>query len=96
MVSGQVILNDAEQRYELAIDGSDELALAYFRDDENGNRVLTHTEVPFRFSGQGIGSRLARGVFEDARSKGIMLVLQCPFMGAWFARHPEFADVVAG
>ena len=95
-MSGNVVLNNAEHRYELAIDGSDELALAFFRDDENGNRVLTHTEVPFAFSGHGIGSRLARGVFEDARARGIKLVLQCHFMGAWFARHPEYGDVVAG
>jgi predicted GNAT family acetyltransferase len=26
--------------------------------------VLLHTEVPQRFSGQGVGSRLAQGVFE--------------------------------
>lgn len=91
-----VVLNMSEQRYELAIEGSDELALAFFRDDGNGNRVITHTEVPFRFSGQGIGSRLAKGVFDDARATGIKLVLQCPFMGAWFARHPDYADVVAG
>lgn len=91
-----VVLNMAEHRYELPIEGSDELALAFFRDDQNGNRVLTHTEVPFQFSGQGIGSRLAKGVFDDARATGIKLALQCPFMGAWFARHPEYADVVAG
>lgn len=91
-----VVLNMSEHRYELAIEGSDELALAYFRDGDNGYRVLTHTEVPFAFSGQGLGSRLARGVFDDARAKGIKLVLRCPFMGAWFARHTEYADVVAG
>lgn len=91
-----VILNTAEHRYELAIEGSDEPAAAYFRDDGNGYRVLHHTQVPFEFSGQGIGSRLARGVFDDARARGIKLVLQCPFMGAWFARHPEYSDVVAG
>jgi len=91
-----VILNTAEHRYELAIEGGDEPAVAYFRDDGNGYRVLTHTQVPFEFSGQGIGSRLARGVFDDARARGIKLVLQCPFMGAWFARHPEYSDVVAG
>ena len=91
-----VVLNMAEHRYELAIEGSDDLALAYFRDDQSGNRVLTHTEVPFQFSGQGIGSRLAKGVFDDARASGIKLVLQCPFMSVWFARHPEYADVVAG
>ena len=93
---GKVVLNESEHRYELAIDGSDELALAYFLDDENGFRVLTHTEVPFEFSGRGIGSSLARGVFEDARASRIKLVLKCPFMSAWYSRHPEYGDVVAG
>ena len=52
--------------------------------------------MPSEFSGQGIGSRLARAVFDDARANGIKLVLQCPFMAAWYARHPDYADVVAG
>ena len=91
-----VVLNAAKHRYELAIEGSEEPAAAYFRDDEDGRRVLTHTEVPSEYSGQGIGSRLAKGVFDDARAKGLKLVLKCPFMGAWFARHTDYADVVAG
>lgn len=91
-----VIHQPEQHRYILPIEGSDEAGLAYYRDDENGYRVLTHTEVPFEFSGQGIGSRLAKGVFDDARRTGKKLVLQCPFMGAWFARHPDYADVVAG
>ena len=92
----EVVHNVAEHRYELAIEGSDELALAYYRDNANGHRVLTHTEVPYAFTGEGIASRLARGVFDDARASGVKLVLQCPFMAEWFARHPDYADVVAG
>lgn len=91
-----IVHNADKHRYELTIDGSDSQARAYYREDENGHRVLTHTEVPFEFSGQGIGSRLAKFVFDDARRTGVKLVLLCPFMGAWFARHPEYADVVAG
>jgi uncharacterized protein len=91
-----VFHNAAQHRFELAIEGSDALALAYYRDDANGHRVLTHTEVPNAFSGQGLGSRLAHGVFEDARANRIKLVLKCPFMAAWFARHPEYGDMVAG
>lgn len=92
----EVVHNREKHRYELSIDGSDEQARAYYVDDANGNRVLTHTEVPYEFSGQGIGSRLARAVFDDARASGLRLVLRCPFMGAWYARHPDYADVVAG
>lgn len=92
----EVIHNPAENRFELSIDGTDEKGLAYYRRDENGNRVLTHTEVPQAFSGRGLASRLARAVFDDARQHGLKLVLKCPFMAAWYARHPEYSDVVAG
>lgn len=91
-----VMHDSAKRRFALAIDGSDDPALAFYALDDNGHRVLTHTEVPFAYSGQGIASRLARGVFDDARQSGVKLVLKCPFMAGWFARHPEYADVVAG
>jgi hypothetical protein len=35
-------------------------------------------------------------VFDLARSRGDRLVLECPFMAAWFAKHTDDADVVAG
>jgi predicted GNAT family acetyltransferase len=87
--------NPAQHRFELAIDGSEELAEAYYR-IEGDQVVLTHTIVPQRFSGQGIGSRLARGVFDAIRASGRKAVLRCPFMGAFYARHHEYADIVVG
>ena len=70
-----------------------ELALAYYRLD--GNKiVLTHTEVPPRFSGQGVGSRLAKGVFDAIRTSGRKAVAECPFMAAFAGRHPEYADLL--
>jgi predicted GNAT family acetyltransferase len=92
----EVVHNRPQHRFELGIEGSDAFATAWYRDDADGHRVLTHTEVPAEFSGRGIGSRLARAVFDEARASGIKLVLKCPFMAAWFARHPEYGDVVAG
>jgi predicted GNAT family acetyltransferase len=87
--------NPAESRFELAIDGSHEIAAAYYR--MKGDRiVLTHTIVPDKFSGQGIASRLARGVFDDIRASGRKAILICPFMTAYYAKHPEYADIVAG
>jgi predicted GNAT family acetyltransferase len=92
----EVVHNRTQHRFELGIEGSEALATAWYRDDADGHRVLTHTEVPNEFSGQGIGSRLARAVFDDARANGIKLVLKCPFMAGWFARHPEYGGVVVG
>jgi predicted GNAT family acetyltransferase len=92
----EVVENPERHRFELAIDGSEEIAAAYYRIDDNGNLVLTHTEVPSEFSGQGIGSRLARGTFALIRASGRKAVLRCPFMTAFYTRHPEYSDIVAG
>lgn len=91
----QVVHNAAQHRFELPIEG-DAVALAYYLIDAEGRFVLTHTEVPSDYSGQGIASTLARGVFETARAQGIKLVLCCTFMQGWYARHRDFDDVVAG
>ena len=85
--------NPAEGRFELAVDGSRDIAAAYYRME--GDRVLlTHTIVPEEFSGKGIGSQLARGVFDALRAGGRKAILICPFMTAFFARHPEYSDTV--
>lgn len=87
--------NPAQHRFELAIDGSDEIAAAYYRVE--GDRViLTHTEVPFAFSGRGIASRLALGVFDAIRASGRKAVLSCSFMAGFYTRHPEYSDIVDG
>ena len=86
--------NPAQHRFELPIDGSHEVAAAYYRMD-NDRIVLTHTIVPERFSGRGLGSQLAHGVFEAIRASGRKAVLLCRFMAAYYARHPEYADIVA-
>lgn len=80
-------------RFELAVDGG--LALAYYRLDAN-RVVLTHTEVPQELSGQGIGSRLAKGTFDLIRASGRKIVLRCSFMAGWASRHPEYDDIIDG
>lgn len=90
-----VIDNPAQHRFELALDG-DDIAAAYYQIDENGRVVLTHTEVPFAYGGQGIGTQLATGVFDLIRASGRKAILKCSFMGRFYASHPEYADIVAG
>lgn len=82
-----------QNRFELAI--GDELALAYYR-IEGDRIVLTHTEVPQALSGQGVGSRLAKGVFERIRASGRKVVPRCSFMAGWVSRHPEYNDIIDG
>ena len=90
----QIIDNLDQRRFELALD-DDLIAAAYYR-IEDGRVVLTHTEVPYEFSGQGIGSRLARGVFDAIRASGRKAVLKCSFMARFYAAHPEYSDIVDG
>jgi predicted GNAT family acetyltransferase len=87
--------NSALRRFELPIEG-DAMALAYYIINDNGQLVLTHTEVPAEYSGQGIATQLAQGTFELLRRSGRKAVLKCPFMGHFFSTHPEYADIVAG
>ena len=91
----EVIDNPDQSRFQLPIGDGDDLATAYYR-IEGDRIVLTHTEVPQSYSGQGVGSRLARGVFDAIRASGRKAVLKCEFMGAFAARHPEYSDIVAG
>ena len=90
-MSTGVVDRPEKGRFELPVEN--EVALAYYRLD--GDRItLTHTEVPPHLSGQGIGSRLAKGVFEAVRGSGRRAVAQCPFMKSYADRHPEYAGLL--
>lgn len=56
---------------------------------------LTHTEVPYAYSGQGIGTALATGVFNLIRASGRKAVLKCSFMVRFYATHRQYDDIVA-
>lgn len=86
--------NPEKHRFELPL-GGDALAVTYYK-EEDGRVVLLHTEVPQELSGQGIGSRLARGVFESLRAKGRRVIAKCPFMAAYASRHPEYLAMLDG
>ena len=57
--------------------------------------TLAHTEVPKALEGRGIGSQLARGVFDAVRARGLKMKVLCPFLRAWLERHPDYNDLVA-
>lgn len=85
--------NAEQNRFELPLDGGTAL-VAYRRDGER--LVLVHTEVPAEFGGQGIGSKLAKGVFELLRASGRKAVVRCEFLQGRLAKHPDYNDVVDG
>jgi predicted GNAT family acetyltransferase len=81
-------------RFELPI-SQGLVAAAYYR-VEDDRVVLFHTEVPSEFTGRGIGSRLAQGIFDLLRASGRKAILRCPFMSRFYADHLEYMDVIAG
>jgi predicted GNAT family acetyltransferase len=82
------------RRFELPISHG-LVAAAYYRLEGN-SIVLFHTEVPSEFAGLGIGSRLARDIFDLLRASGRKAVLRCPFMSRFLANHLDYLDVIAG
>lgn len=89
----EIIDNAAIHRFEMPVNG--ELAVAYYQLQE-GRVILLHTEVPQRLSGQGVGSRLARCVFEMLKTRGQRVIAKCPFMSGFAARHPEYLSMLDG
>ena len=72
------------------------VASVQFRSETDGTVRLPHTEVPAALEGQGIGSRLARGVLDSIRADGQQVVPRCTFIAGYIDRHPEYQDLVVG
>jgi uncharacterized protein len=86
-------VRDNTQRHRFEIDADGHVAFSNYQ-RADGVLTILHTEVPKELNGQGIGSRLARGVLEIARTQGLKVVPRCPFVAAYINKHPEFADLL--
>jgi predicted GNAT family acetyltransferase len=85
--------NPEQHRFEAHLDGAVAGHVSYRRD---GDRItLVHTEVGEEFEGQGVGSRLARGVLDRLRDEGVVVVPACEFIAGWIDKHPDYEDLVA-
>lgn len=89
-----LVNNRSMSRFELPISGG--LAAVAYYSLEDGRVILRHTEVPFEYSGQGYGTKLARAVFEKLRSEGARVIVSCPFMALFAARNPQYAAMLDG
>lgn len=88
----QVTDNRAEYEFELDVDGLRAIAAYQLEDD---TIVFTHTLVPKKLEGRGIGSKLIRGALDAARDRGLKVVPQCPFVKVYIERHAEYRDLLA-
>lgn len=78
-------------RFEVQLDGHT-AELTYQRVGEK--IIFTHTGVPPALEGRGVGGALARAGLEYARAEELVVRPLCPFVAAYIARHPEYADLV--
>lgn len=93
--SGQIDIrfNEDRQRYEAQLGEGSQVAFLSVRRSP-GLWELPSTVVPQEFSGKGVGSVLVKHVLAEARTQGVMVAPQCPFISAWIKRHDRDADLV--
>lgn len=89
----QITRNDDRSRYELTLDG-ERAGYAEYRATP-GRIVFTHTVVYPEHEGEGLGSRLAKHVLDDAVAHDLTIVPLCPFIGAYLKRHTEYEASVS-
>jgi len=93
-VTPTVVDAPESNRYELRV-GDEVVGVAeYILVPKRDRIVLTHTEVDPQRKGEGLGGAIAQGVLDDIRGRGLLVQPLCPFIAAYIARHPEYADIV--
>lgn len=90
--SQEIRLNEDGNQYEAWVDGTRAGVLQFSQAD--GVITYEHTIVDDDFAGQGIGSQLVRRALVDARENNWKVVAQCPFVAAYFGRHPAESDLL--
>ena len=88
----EAIDNPAASRFEILTDQGAAILTYRYR---GADLDLIHTEVPPALEGRGYASALATAALSYARGEGIKVIPSCPYVKAFLARHPEYADLVA-
>lgn len=55
---------------------------------------LHHAEVSPNLRGRGIAGALVQAACDYARANRTRFIPSCPYVAAWFRRHPEQGDLV--
>jgi predicted GNAT family acetyltransferase len=92
-MANEVRRNDAEQRYELMVDGV-VAGTADFHLDED-RVVLPHTVIDPNRRGQGLGAILVQGALDDIRHAGRTVVPTCWYVAQYIDEHPDQRDLLA-
>jgi hypothetical protein len=85
--------NPQRSRFELVEQGMTAFA-NYRRHDDVV--IIPHVESPPALRGKGTADRLMHGIVAKARADGFKIEPWCSYAAAWFRRHPENRDLLAG
>ncbi len=85
--------NDTRGQYTYQRDGEEPAILTFER--QGSILLLDKTLVPSSYRGQGVALELVKHSVADARENGWTLQPACSYVVAQFAKHPEWADVLA-
>lgn len=81
-------------RFVIDLGDGAEAELTYSRAGDS-RWIADHTGVPRAYEGRGIASQLVRALVREARATGVKVVPLCPYVAAWFRKHPDESDLVA-
>ena len=71
-----------------------QIALLEYPEVRPGVVNIVHTEVDPSLGGQGIAGKITQAAADRLREKGLKAELSCSYAIRWFAKHPEYADVL--
>ena len=94
MTEQQLTIRDNPEKHRFEVDlGDGSLAIAEYTLPA-GKIMFTHTEVPPKHEGKGIGSALIRFALSSARGRGLKVIPICPFFAAYMKKHEEVQDLL--
>ena len=76
-------------------DNGRQIAILEYPEVKPGLVNLVHTEVAPEMNGQGLAGKITEYVANELRKQGIKAELTCSYAIRWFAKHLEYADVLA-
>src|SRR2546423_9630255 len=92
MTDNPISRNEAANRFEAQIGEGKIAKIDYIQSSRKLN--LIHTEVPKKFEGQGIGTKLVKAALDYAQATNLEVIPSCPFVAGYIRRHPEYLGIV--
>jgi len=91
-----VVVADAieRKRFEAELDGTLAGVLEYIV--KHDRIALIHTEVKPAFEGHGVAAGLTRFALDEARRRGLKVIVICPYVRRYLDTHPADMDIVVG